>query len=185
MAGGLGPACKSVFLHLARLSAFRALAISTVAWLVLFGLLKERLWRDPRSGFFEDATVYDLGYSAVRQEEARIWTATQESNPGHNYNSSTGHDPLICAAFVTYNRPGRQYLNESIGSMLAGITTNERDVLNLRLLFAHSDPTVHPDWDRTWLGSLNSWAGYNFTEPEMEKVRSLEQERKFYVKGVL
>lgn len=185
MVSGLGSTCRSVILHLFRIPALRALAISSLAWLIVFGLLKERLWRGPRSGFFEDATVYDLGYSATRQEEARQWAAVQEDDLDQNHDHSRSQDPAICAAFVTYNRPQRQYLNESIGSMLAGLTINERDALNVRLLFAHSDPTVHPDWDRRWLGSLDSWSGYNLTEPEMEKVRYVEEERNFYIKGVL
>lgn len=176
--------CHEVIKRLLRIPAFRALLLSTALWLITFGLLKERLWREPRSGFFEDATVYDLGYSAVRQTEARAWASVQ----GTEVTAppvSTAHKPVMCAALATYNRPGIQYLNETVGSMLAGLTVDERNALNVRILFAHSDPSDHPDWGRKWLEAVDSWSGYNVTESDFEEAKAAEKERNFYVKGVL
>jgi hypothetical protein len=153
-------------------------------WLVTFGLLKTALWREPRSGFFQDKTVYDLQYSSVRQDEARAWVDEQESRLDSSRND-VGSKPVICAALATYRRSTRQYLNETIGSMLAGLTDDERDALNVRILFAHADPVEHPDWDRKWLRSVDSWSGYNLTKSELERAILAEKERNFYVKGVM
>lgn len=173
-----------MFSRLLQSHAIRAFLISAAVWLTAFGLLKERLWRAPRSGFFEDAKVYDLGYSALRQEEARAWTSAQNSGVNHRLQFAAATAP-ICAALVTYDRPQRQYLNETIGSMLMDLTADERQAINVRLVFAHTDPAVHPDWNRTWLQVLDSWTGYNATEQDLETVRKAEEERNFYFKGVL
>lgn len=69
--------------------------------------------------------------------------------------------------------------------MLAGLTDDERNAINVRLLFAHSDPTVHPDWDRKWLRAVDSWSTYNLTQSDFERTKVVEKERNFYVKGVL
>jgi hypothetical protein len=180
--------------YLSTFPAVRVLLFATIVWLTLFGLLKERLWRDPRSGFFDPAKAYDLHYSAIRQEQARAWIAEQDQIrvPDHGRSklylssSSIPEPAAICVGLVTCNRPGRQYLNETIGSMLEGLTADERKALNVRLLFAHSDPSVHPDWDQNWLRGIDAWSGYeNLTLSETRRLRRAERERNFYVKGVM
>ena len=86
---------------------------------------------------------------------------------------------------TTFHRPGRQYVNESIGSLLAGLTAEERSVLDLRLLFTHTEPSVHPDWNTTWLDLVDGWAGYNVSEEAMKSLLQWEAESNFYAKGVL
>lgn len=58
-----------------RTRPIRIILATGCSWLFLFVVLKHFLWRDPHSGFFEDATVYDLGYSALRRDEARTYIA--------------------------------------------------------------------------------------------------------------
>ncbi|KJY01324.1 hypothetical protein TI39_contig297g00006 [Zymoseptoria brevis] len=76
--------------------------------------------------------------------------------------------------------------NETIGSLLEDLTADEREALDVRLLFAHSEPSVHPDWNRTWLRAIDSWSGYDdLTKSELERVLIAEKDRNFYVKGVV
>ena len=164
--------------------ATRVCLVTGFTWFLLFITLKHFLWRDPHSGFFQDATVYELGYSALRRDEARAYIAIHDQGD-QNAALLSGHDPTICAAMVTYKRPQRQYLNESIGSLLVGLTTEERQALNIRLLFSHSDPWRHPDWNRTWLQVVDSWSGYELSASKLSEVRDIEAEENFYAKGVM
>lgn len=86
---------------------------------------------------------------------------------------------------ATYKRPERQYLNESLGSLLVGLTPEERRALHIKVLFSHTDPWTHPDWNRTWLRVLDSWSGYELSDSEMTDVRAVEAEENFYVKGIM
>lgn len=172
-------------LDLANSNPGRALIGTLIAWLLLFGLCKQLLWRDPHSGFFSEEGVYDLGYSTARQAEAHAYIDQAEvDNALAAPRGSQKPPPVICAGVTTFKRDPINYLNETVGSMLAGLTSEERSALNVRLLFAHVDPTIHVDWNRDWLRVVDQWAGYNATREELDRIRSWETEPNFYAKGV-
>ncbi|PNS14502.1 Bifunctional protein GAL10 [Sphaceloma murrayae] len=164
-------------------TAGRVLACTAVAWLFSFAVCKQLLWRDPHSAFFSSDGVYDLGYSTIRQEEAHRYMDVVVKN-GTERETTKAKDPLVCAVYTTFQRDGRQYLQEAIGSMLVGLTQEEREAVDLRLLFAHVESQKHDDWNATWLGTLDAWTGYQGTEDELRLVREWEEGRNFYAKGV-
>jgi hypothetical protein len=51
----------------------QALAVRGVLWLLLFVYCHYALWRDSHGAYFHSEHVYDLGYSRVRQQEARAF----------------------------------------------------------------------------------------------------------------
>lgn len=62
-------------LRILSLPAARALLLCSLVWLLGFSYGRLFLWRDPHSAYFQSESVYDLGYSAVRQQEARDFIA--------------------------------------------------------------------------------------------------------------
>jgi hypothetical protein len=56
---------------------------------------------------------------------------------------------------VTVKRNKVQYLNDTIGSMLVGLTPEERSAIDVRLLFADFDASIHPEWNELWLKKLD------------------------------
>ena len=68
--------------------------------------------------------------------------------------------------------------------MLAGLTDEERNALEVHLLFAHVDSRVHPDWERQWLGTLDQWGTYNVSKEDLSHIQELETAQNFYAKGV-
>lgn len=68
--------------------------------------------------------------------------------------------------------------------MLAGLTSEERNTLHVRLLFAHADSTVHQDWNRPWLDTLDHWSTYNVSQEDLDHIQELETAQDFYAKGV-
>lgn len=163
-------------------TATRVAIGTAVIWLLLFFWGKHRLWRDPHAGFFNDSAVYDLHYSHQRQLQAAEYLEKAEVNPDLTYESSP--NPVICAGIATIPRDNVQYLNATLGSMLVSLTPEERKVLSVRLLFASTDPSSHPDWDDNWLKLLDHYSAYNVSEEEARQLTQWEKEKNFARKGV-
>jgi hypothetical protein len=179
--------------------AARVLVLCSLIWLLCFGYGRFFLWRDPHSAYFRSETVYDLGYSAARQNESRAFVANvtrelanhdaSETREGIPTRPKTGPSPAICAAFVTVRRDSdaaRLYLADALGSMLAGLDPRERAALNVSLLFADTDPARHPDWRAPWVRALaDSAAGYvGVSDIVLSGLRQAEEERDLQLKGV-
>lgn len=162
-------------------TAARVLAFTGIFWLISFFVCKQLLWRDPHSAFFKEEKVYDLGYSLGRAEESQHFIDSFSNGTGRR---QPVQDPLICAAFTTFQREGKQYVQEAIGSVLVGLSKEERETIDLRLLFTHVEPAKHPDWNQTWLEVVDEWSGYNVSKEGLQFIQGLEESRNFYAKGV-
>jgi hypothetical protein len=98
----------------------------------------------------------------------------------------TSGQPEICAAFVTVKRESKQYVDVAIGSLLEGLTEDEREMLYIHVLFANTDPTIHPSWGKSWLrGVVDSVESYVVSDEVLQHLRTLEMERNWREKGVL
>lgn len=178
------PGAAQLLQAASRTSAGRLLGCTAILWLLAFFYCKHRFWRDPHSAFFDSSTVYDLRYSRLRQMEAVKYV--NDANLNRNLRPHLpSPNPVICAAFVTVRREPIQYLNESIGSLLSGLTSEERNALSIRLLFANTDPSIHPHWNETWLHLSDHWGSYDISRQELDHLRKLEEDQNFYEKGVL
>lgn len=170
--------------------AARAFALGLALWLLIFTFCHFALWRDPHGAYFHSEHVYDQDYSHVRQEEARGFIDHHANETRHRYVKAGDH-PAICAALVTVRREhpdARRYFSDAIGSMLAGLTPQERAALDLTVLFANAaDPAQHPDFDAPWVSRVIDYAsGYEgMSEEEMVELRQLEGAEDFQRKGVL
>lgn len=176
--------------QLLKLRAVKALILTAILWLTVFAYCRHAFWRDPHSAFFNDRHVYDLKYSLYREYQARHFIAPYNSRsepPDALTTTKGGDDPFICAAVVTVKRDEDDYFEASIGSLLQGLDGNERRALRLNVLFADTDPERHPSWGQRWVGRLvDRVGGYgNLSGEELGRLREVERQRNFYVKGVL
>ncbi|KAI3064685.1 CAZyme family GT109 [Aspergillus niger] len=179
---------KQFFTHLPyylQLRASKILISSFFVWLLIFYYCRVTLWRDPHSAYFQDRHVYELDYSLHREREA--WHFISQHNSGidpPDYVKS-GSTPSVCIAMVTVRRDSDHYFEASVGSLLEGLDERERQALYLSILFADTDPRVHPSWDQKWVGRLvDSADSYNVTEGQLQHLQDLEKEKNFYEKGV-
>lgn len=170
--------------HLASSPACKVLACTAILWLSLFAACKQLLWRDPHAAFFSEDGVYDLDYSSYRRAEAHEYIDQARLGDRNPRSKAARPAPVICAAITTFNRNGRQYLNETVGSMLANLSEEERSVLDVRLLFTHADSTIHPDWNNRWLDTVDYWGSYNVSDEELGHIQELETAENYYAKGV-
>ncbi|RDW81314.1 uncharacterized protein DSM5745_04871 [Aspergillus mulundensis] len=185
----LGAVAKKAFSKLKSILKLRASRIflsSLLLWILLYTHCRNQYWRDPHSAFFQDSHVYDLDYSLHRERESWHFIARYNaaSNPPE-YTDGRSEAPTVCAAMVTVRREHDTYFEASVGSLLEGLSEKERRALRLTVLFADTDPAVHPSWGMTWVDRLVDQAGgYVVSEEQLEHLRVLERERNFYEKGV-
>src|SRR5947208_6148074 len=167
--------------------AIRAFLLSAAVYIAAFTYCSYAFWRDPHSAFFKSDHVYDLKYSASRQADGLELVKAANSSEGATNILKAGENPALCAVFMTVKRGKKEYLTESLGSMLHGLTAEERENLYLSVLFLDTEPSVHPYWTQAWVRRLaDSTAGYNnLTEDQFREIRDAEEVRNFYVKGVL
>jgi hypothetical protein len=178
---------KNIRILLQRLlfsSAGKVFVTSAICWLLVFQYCRNRYWREPHSAFFQSEHVYDLQYSEYREEQANEFI-DRAIDPNVTLGKASAH-PEICAAFVTVKRENKQYIDAGVGSMLEGLTDEERSKLYAYVLFANTNPTIHPTWDQPWLkSSVDAALSYNVNDTVMEHLCELEEKRDFYEKGVL
>jgi hypothetical protein len=170
-----------------RIPAFKVFLFSAIIYLLTFEYCRLRYWRDPHSAFFDISGVYDWKYSLIREHEANHYISFQDNNdnlkPGDLVKSSD--EPLLCAAFVTVKRDTDNYFEESIGSMLEGLDSRERRAIHLKVLFANTEPTRHPNWGQRWMDRVvDSTETYNVSDSTFQYLQKLEADRDFRTKGV-
>jgi hypothetical protein len=176
------PALPKLPVRLFLSPAGRAFIISLSLWLLAFLYCRQHFWHDPHSAFFWSEHVYDLKYSAFRQLQAESFIASTKFT---NRTATVSRHPEICAAFVTVKRETKQYIDAAVGSLLEGLTVEERGKLWLYVLFADTDPSVHQSW-KGWLGKAADEVGsYAVNNQTLHHLRTLEKERNWYEKGVL
>lgn len=163
----------------------RVLVITVVAWLFTFAVCSNKLWREPHSAFFDGSDrQYEFKYSTARAQQGLQHLEKLETQ-GERSGERNIH-PEICTAFVTVKREGIQYVDAAVGSMLQGLTKMERSQIDLKLLFADSDPREHPTWKQPWLWDAVDWAGtYNATVEDLESLDEMRGDQRWTEKGVL
>ena len=163
--------------------AFRALVVTIALWLLAFTYCNFRYWRNPHSAFFHSEHVYDLEYSAYRQEEARAYQKGATTDVGL---PKAGKSPEICAAITTIKREGLQYLEDTVGSLLAGLTEAERAKVWITIFFADTDPEIHPMYHEPWIrNAVDEIASFNLSAEAMEKLQEKEQSGDYMKKAIL
>ena len=172
----------------------RALLASLLTYLLAFSYCSHTFWRDPHSAFFRSERVYDLHYSLLQRSRAQeflgaanttIEDADATGAGGKRTFKLAGAEPVLCAAFVTVARE-TNYFAEAVGSMLEGLTDQEREQLYLFVLFADTQSDKHPSWQEPWLRRVVDAAEpYKISDADLARVREAEEKRNYYVKGVL
>jgi hypothetical protein len=121
----------------------------------------------------------------------RMYTETRIAQADAFINASATHTfkrmgtapPYLCIGMLTVARPGGfVYFRESIGSLLDGLTQEERNGIYLMPFITHTDPTKHPAYPEPWLRNVvDRILIYNesehLTKEQFEHIKELEAER--------
>ncbi len=136
--------------------------------------------RDPTSFFFDPDAGYAPRYSAVRQEAADAFVdAVTRDGEGSRSHHALGKKNL-CVGMASVARDNARYFRTAVGSLLEGLSDEERGEIHLILFIAQTDPTVHPAYWESWLSALaDQVLLYNqtLTDEEMQHIKQLEIEQ--------
>lgn len=157
------------------------IAISlTVAFLYVIGSISAR---DPTSIFFNPRKGYAPHYSTVRRQEAQAFITSY--NPANAIKAGVPSGRKLCIGIPTVKRDGEQYLQYTVGSLLAGLSPEERKEIYLIAFIAHSKPITHPAYSEAWLSALaDEVITYPFGLDRMQYIVDMEKKSNFEEKGL-
>ncbi|KAF2840118.1 integral membrane protein [Patellaria atrata CBS 101060] len=135
-------------------------------------LVRHYSWRDPTSVFFDPETAYDPIYSVVREKQAVEFMQQFHGFPGGNDKPG---GKKICLGMASIARKGVRYFRAAVGSLLDGLDEIERSQIHLILFIAHTDPSVHPAYNESWLhDAADTVLLYDLDPDTLSHVRALE-----------
>jgi hypothetical protein len=131
-------------------------------------------FRDPTSIFFNPMNAYDPVYSAIRLQQASSFIDAASSTAEPRI-ADAPQQPHFCLGISTIARKGARYFKDTVGTILEGLSKEERADIYLILLIAHTDPSQHPAFAEPWLDKLaDQVLLYNASEIDVDHIRSLE-----------
>ncbi|KAK5682089.1 hypothetical protein LTS10_005214 [Elasticomyces elasticus] len=143
-------------------------------------------YRDPGSVFFDKTRAYEQRYSQYRKaetEQAIDQYSSLEPEDGHG---KAGPNATLCIGISSVKRQHSQYLETTVGSILHGLTAEERADLFVSVLIAETDPQEHPSWSQDgWMSkAVDDMHTYNVSAQEKQYLQDLEETASFSEKGI-
>jgi hypothetical protein len=156
----------------------RAAGIAVFLLLIVLYTITSISARDPTSIYFSPRKGYASRYSAIRREQAEAFVAKHnEADPSHVIKASNEEKKRkLCVGIPSTKRDGTGYLQDTVGSLLEGLTPEERQEIYLIVFIAHSKPEDHQAYNEKWLHTLvDEVVTYKFGFDRMQFIRNLER----------
>ncbi|KAK5725234.1 hypothetical protein LTR17_013103 [Elasticomyces elasticus] len=140
-------------------------------------------YRDPGSVFFDKTRAYEQRYSQYRKAEVEQFITGLEPHDGYG---KAGPNATLCIGISSVKRQHSQYLKTTVGSLLHGLTAEERADLFVSVLIAETDPEKHPSWSQdAWMSkTVDDMHNYNVSAQEKQYLQGLEETASFSEKGI-
>ncbi|KAL4790936.1 hypothetical protein BDV19DRAFT_381918 [Aspergillus venezuelensis] len=167
----------SRYFHFGRFS-LSATGILVLTYLFLY-ILSLRYYhglsyRDPTSLFFDASRAYERHYSAKRVEEAEkfIANAADVKPPIRE----TGEQASLCVGIVSVKRRGDQYVGLTVGSLLDGLSEEERKQMLFYLRIGNTNFADHPIYAEKWVETLpDRLLTYSQDDPDFLQLKEWEE----------
>ncbi|KAG0651790.1 hypothetical protein D0Z07_1964 [Hyphodiscus hymeniophilus] len=141
----------------------KILAGFSIFYMFLIQYYSHANYRDPTSKFFDPTRAYERMYSADMIKKADAFVLSADSLTTSP--DSSKQPPVMCIGVATVTRRGEQYVRRTIGSILAGLTDEERHNVYLDILIGHTNHSIHPIAGEKWVGTLpNKVLAYEETD---------------------
>ncbi|KAF8850521.1 hypothetical protein BDZ45DRAFT_751681 [Acephala macrosclerotiorum] len=137
--------------HLITRRSFKILVSFSIYYLFLIQYYHHANYRDPTSYFFDPTRAYERMYSTNRIKEVDAFIMSAELL---TTSRNSSQPPTICVGIATVTRRGEQYVRRTIGSLLAGLSIEERDDIYLDILIGHTNRSTHPIFSEKWVRRL-------------------------------
>ncbi|KAF2726051.1 hypothetical protein K431DRAFT_316965 [Polychaeton citri CBS 116435] len=109
--------------------------------------------RDPSSVFFNPKIGFQRIYSDVREAQADRFIHEENKTPKW-VPGIKSQKPELCVGIAGVQREGVHYFSSAVGSLLDGLSPEERSRLYLAVMIAQSNATKHEAWPEAWLHDL-------------------------------
>lgn len=129
----------------------RLIAGFLVSYLIAWEYARFVSARDPTSYFVDPDIAYGQKYTAHRIEQSNAYIAHTKTAGVKN----AADPPYLCIGIVTVQRKGARYFKTAMGSLLDGMSTDERKEVELITYVANTDPKTHMAWNETWLRDVS------------------------------
>lgn len=131
--------------------------------------------------FFNPHVGYTPRYSAVRKAQAEdfVYAVANGSVPAEPVAKNI--KKKLCVGIPSVARKGVRYIDAAVGSLLEGLTAEERSEIYLMVFVPHPDPTVHSAYNEKWLPDLaDEVVTYGFGPDTMQYIINMEAEGGLY-----
>ena len=145
-------------------------------YLVVVQDLRHFSARDPGSVFFDPDHAFEPAYSEGRRVQAETFIHSAEKIDASDYVKESDN-PGLCLGIATVQREGARYFRSAVGSVLAGLTDEERKDVYLVSFIANADPAQHMAYNESWLAHLSDRVLTYKDAPENVSARAQELER--------
>lgn len=154
-----------------RFTSYWLLAVTVLATTLA---VRNAAVRDPGSLFFNPRVGYAPKYSKIRLRQAQRFIEQADSIPPYVKSSKAAG---LCVGIPSIAREGARYLRDTVGSLLAGLSPEERAGIYLIVFLPHTDPAIHPAYHEAWLHNVvDEVLLYNLTQSGIDYVRELERD---------
>ncbi|KAL4808155.1 hypothetical protein BDV18DRAFT_158267 [Aspergillus unguis] len=151
--------------------------VSVYCFLYVFsvGYYRRVSYRDPTSFFFDANRAYERQYSAQRVAEAETFLdKARHMIPGDH--GIPGQDPRLCVGIVSVARRGEQYVGLTVGSLLDGLSSTDRNEMLLYLRIGNTSPKDHPLNGEQWVQKVpDRLLTYSEADPDFQQLQEWEE----------
>ncbi|KAJ5214923.1 hypothetical protein N7468_010602 [Penicillium chermesinum] len=153
----------------------------SIGYILLTLYVRTRTVRDPGSLFFDPWTAYDPSYSAYRLGQGEAYIDSISNSSVHPV-PKAGPNPEICLGIATVARKGIRYFHDAVGTVLEGLSAEERANIYLILFIAHTEPARHPAYQEKWLYEVpDKVLLYQPDKIDMQRIQALEKDTENYL----
>ena len=97
----------------------------------------------------------------------------------------TPKDIKMCVGIATVGREQEQYVRATVGSLLDGLTVEEREEIYLNILIAHTAPHVHPIYGEEWLHHVSEKVLlYDVSQKQFNDLLNWEKDKDYRKKAI-
>ena len=165
--------------------------LSLLTFVVLYSATavycRTHYFRDPTSHFFDPIRGYSKIYSNIRQAQADTFILFSNTSYSSSYIlSNASRSPTLCIGVTTVARPKEQYIRGTIGSLLQGLSDDQRREIHLILFIANTEPHTHPIYGERWIENLpDTVLGYEeVQEDQLVKLKHWETAKDYAAKSL-
>ncbi|KAI4286100.1 MAG: hypothetical protein L6R38_000155 [Xanthoria sp. 2 TBL-2021] len=159
-------------------------ALLAVLWILIYQYCRFVYSRDPTSYFFDRTRGYKRRYSLRREQQA--YGFIRAANGTLTPPIPIQPEPFIYIGIATVARTSaQQYVRGTIGSVLHGLTDEERQSIYLMPFIAYTYPSDYPVYREPWLAAIsNRVLEYEVSDQDRARLQRFEEGHHFRNKSM-